>query len=218
MSESHPHPPPAGAPSPWKGEGQGKAFHPPGGRWLGGAETDEGDWRAWSLCDRQKRPFRRGRCPQRPAIPGAPPKRADEDIGPYGQPPSVHQKKPHPAIAAQPGALLNKGSRTPPTPTAERQRAGKGAQPQVCTRAGQDFTQLPSRMAPPGPGPQPRRTLVTFLRGKVTRPQAELLRPRARRREIPPAKKAPTSLQGRCFFITSRSAGSAPPRPEPSSG
>ena len=93
-----------------------------------------------SLSDRQKRPFRRGRCPQRPAIPAAPPKRADEDIGPYGsthgrirrggyqppavnlagivradhirpytQPPSVRQKTPHPAIAAMPGALLNKG-------------------------------------------------------------------------------------------------------------
>ena len=46
-----------------------------------------------SLCDRKKRPFRRGRCPQRPAIPDAPTERADEDIGPYGRPLSVHQKK-----------------------------------------------------------------------------------------------------------------------------
>ena len=35
------------------------------------------------------------------------------------------RKKPHPAIAAMPGALLNKGSRNLTSPTAERQRAGK---------------------------------------------------------------------------------------------
>ncbi len=36
-----------------------------------------------------------------------------------------HQKTSHPAIAAQPGALLNKGSRNLASTTAERQRAGK---------------------------------------------------------------------------------------------
>ena len=36
-----------------------------------------------SLCNRKKKRFRRGRCPQRPAITDAPPERADEDIGPY---------------------------------------------------------------------------------------------------------------------------------------
>ena len=43
---------------------------------------DEGDQRDLSLYNRQKRPCRRGRCPQRPAIPAAPPKRADVPIGP----------------------------------------------------------------------------------------------------------------------------------------
>ena len=45
-----------------------------GGKW----KTDRG-WHRW----KSRRLCRRGRCPQRPASTAAPPKRADEDIGPY---------------------------------------------------------------------------------------------------------------------------------------
>ena len=114
-------------------------------------------------------------------------------------------KKPHPAIVSNPGALLNKGSRKLTSTTAERQRAGKGALPQVSTRAGQVKSRLPFRMAPPGPGPQPRRTLVTFLRGTVTRPQAEHPRPRPSQR----AKFPTLSINLPCNFSHAEPPGNS---------
>ena len=119
---------------------------------------------------------RRGRCPQRPATTAAPP--------------TTRQKTPHPAIAAQPVALLNKGSRKLTTPTAERQRAGKGAQPQVCTRAGRFSSQLPFRMAPQGSGAAAPVIFGYFPSLESSSPAGETPSP-ARRRETLPSMKRP---------------------------
>ncbi len=88
------------------------------------------------------------------------------------------KRTPRSAIAAQPGALLNKGSRNLASPTAERQRAGKGAQPQVSTRAGQDSTRLPFRMAPPGSGASAPVIFGYFPSLESTSPAGETSPPR----------------------------------------
>ena len=76
---------------------------------------------------------------------------------------------------------------------------------------------FPSGWLPRGPGPQPRRTLVTFLRGKVTRPQAEPPQP-ARRRKIPPSPKTklPWTQRSTAVFPFMRASirTQAPQRPD----
>ncbi len=79
-----------------------------------------------------------------------------------------------PRLLPNPGALLNKGSRRPPTPTAERQRAGKVSTTASLHPRRPSLNQASLPNGSPGPGPRPRGSLGTFHHGKVPRPQAKL--------------------------------------------
>ena len=116
-------------------------------------------------------------------------------LTPSHLPPGEGYFQPHPAIAAQSRRAAKQGMSQAHT---NHRRAAAGGERSTTTSLHPRrsiFLQASLRNGSPGPGPQTRRTLATFLRGKVARPQAEHPRPRPPQRAKSPRPRRRWKIQ-----------------------
>ena len=116
----------------------------------------------------------RDRCPHRPVSVVRRSSRDAEDSVPYVEHPQENPKKAAPRDCLQSRRAAKQGMSQAHSNHRRAAAGGESKHYHKSAPAPVKFPpSFPSGWLPRGPGPQPRRTLVTFLRGKVTRPQAK---------------------------------------------